>query len=148
MNDERYIGNQMNHINTLVKSVLISTLLLSPFSFGEMNKPRQPPEAAFTACEGKSAGDSAQFNTRRGKTLTGTCEIVGGDNAGKLVLRPDNLKRKNKMRKNPPQAAYRACDGKSAGDSAQFETRRGKTLTGTCEMLNSQLVVRPQHAVH
>jgi hypothetical protein len=144
MNDERYIGNQMNHINTLVKSVLISTLMVSPFSFGEMSKPRQPPEAAFTACEGKSAGDSTQFETRRGKTLTGKCEIVGGDNAGKLVLRPDNLKRKNKMRKQPPQAAYTACNGKSIGDSAQFETRRGKTLPGTCEELNSQLVLRPQ----
>ena len=45
-----------------------------------------PPPEAFTACEGKSAGDTAEFVSPRGDTVTGTCEEQGG----KLVLRPDN----------------------------------------------------------
>lgn len=48
---------------------------------------RGPPPAAFTACEGKIAGDQSQFETRRGETLTGTCE----DMDGKLVLRPERF---------------------------------------------------------
>ena len=46
---------------------------------------RGPPPEAFTACEGKSAGDTAQFEGRRGDTVTGTCEVRDG----KLVLRPE-----------------------------------------------------------
>lgn len=47
---------------------------------------RGPPAEAFTACEGKSAGDAAQLTGRRGETVNGTCE-AGPD--GKLVLRPE-----------------------------------------------------------
>ena len=48
-----------------------------------------PPPEAYTACEGKSAGDAAQFVNRRGKTVTGTC-VQEGD---RLVLRPDCTRR-------------------------------------------------------
>ena len=45
-----------------------------------------PPPEAYTACEGKSAGDKAEFVSPRGDTVTGTCEEEGV----RLVLRPDN----------------------------------------------------------
>lgn len=45
-----------------------------------------PPPEAYTACEGKSAGDTAEFESPRGDTVTGTCEEEGD----RLVLRPDN----------------------------------------------------------
>ena len=45
-----------------------------------------PPPEAYTACEGKSAGDRAEFESPRGDTVTGTC-VQRGD---RLVLRPDN----------------------------------------------------------
>ena len=47
-----------------------------------------PPPEAYTACEGKSEGDTAEFTSPRGDTVTGTCEYDrDGD---RLVLRPDN----------------------------------------------------------
>ena len=45
-----------------------------------------PPPEAYTACEGKSAGDKAEFESPRGDTVTGTC-VQKGD---RLVLHPDN----------------------------------------------------------
>ncbi len=45
-----------------------------------------PPPEAYTACEGKSAGDTAEFKSPRGDTVTGTC-VQQGD---RLVLHPDN----------------------------------------------------------
>jgi hypothetical protein len=147
-------------VPVLMTPVLLAALLFtSQSSFADDNeqansessKRRGPPPAAFTACEGKSAGESAQVETRRGKTLTGTCEVLGGKNAGKLVLRPDNMKEKGQQsgkRRTPPEAAFTACEGKSSGETSQFESRRGEILTGTCEALgeemNGKLVLRPE----
>jgi hypothetical protein len=50
-------------------------------------RPGGPPPEAFTICEDKNEGDSAEIVTDRGDTLSGTCEKMGD----KLVLRPDNL---------------------------------------------------------
>ena len=47
---------------------------------------QEPPPEAFAACEGKSAGDTAQFVSPHGDTVTGVCELQGN----RLVLRPDN----------------------------------------------------------
>ncbi len=44
-----------------------------------------PPPEAYTACEGKISGDSAEFVSPHGDTVTGTCEQEGD----LLVLRPD-----------------------------------------------------------
>ncbi len=49
-------------------------------------RPPSPPPEAYTACEGKSAGDRAEFESPRGDMVTGTCEEEGD----RLVLRPDN----------------------------------------------------------
>jgi hypothetical protein len=46
-----------------------------------------PPEA-YCACEGKSEGDTTEFVSPRGDTVTGTCELER--NGDRLVLRPDN----------------------------------------------------------
>ncbi|MCP5326478.1 MAG: hypothetical protein H7A09_09180 [Oceanospirillaceae bacterium] len=46
--------------------------------------PPQPPQEAFTACEGKSAGDSITITTPRGDSMQATCE----DFNGTLAARP------------------------------------------------------------
>lgn len=48
-------------------------------------EPRTPPAEAYTACEGKAAGDSASLQTPQGHKLTGTCQEMDG----RLVLSPD-----------------------------------------------------------
>lgn len=101
---------------------------------------RGPPPEAYTACENKADGDTAQFENPRGKTVIGTCEQEGE----KMVLRPNNRKGgKGKGRRGPPPEAYTACESKSAGDTAQFESPRGKTVTGTCEQEGEKMVLRP-----
>jgi hypothetical protein len=47
-----------------------------------------PPPEAYTACEGKSAGDTAEFTSPHGDTVTGICECE--QYSKRLVLRPDN----------------------------------------------------------
>jgi hypothetical protein len=51
--------------------------------------PRKPPPEAFTICEGKNTGESAQLVTPRGDTITGTCQSFDGI----LALKPDQPKR-------------------------------------------------------
>ncbi len=134
---------------TLISSAIILAALLVTSQPSQANenqqssKRRGPPPEAFTACEGKTAGAAAQFDNQRGKTLTGTCEVVGGENAGKLVLRPDK-QQQNDKRRSPPEEAYTACEGKTAGENSQFESRRGEILEGTCEDANGKLVLRPE----
>lgn len=137
-------------------AVLISMGLLfasqSALVSAEPRERRGAPPEAYTACEGKNAGDSAEFKNRRGRTVSGTCQ----EQNGRLVLRPERKRgqgnggdqaRPNK-RHNPPPAAYTACEGKKAGDTAQFEGRRGRTVTGTCQEQNGKLVVRPNKPKH
>ena len=46
-------------------------------------RPGPPPEA-YSACEGKSQGDEAEFTGRNGETVSGVCEFEGDS----LVLKP------------------------------------------------------------
>lgn len=48
--------------------------------------PHGPPPEAYTACDGKCAGEKSQFTGPHGETITGTCEQEGD----RLVLRPDH----------------------------------------------------------
>ena len=83
-------------MNILKKTSIVITLLgffIAVIGFGndafaqETGRRRQgPPPEAYTACEGKSSGDAAEFVSPRGDTVTGTCEKQGD----RLVLRPDN----------------------------------------------------------
>ena len=99
-----------------------------------------PPPEAYEACEGKNAGDEAEFVNRRGETVIGICEEEGDQ----LVLRPDNPKgRSCGRRQGPPPEAYEACEGKSVGDEAEFVNRRGETVTGICEEEGDRLVLLP-----
>ena len=88
----------------------------------------------------------------QGDTVSGICEQEGD----RLVLRPDdppprgssggNIRSsQNTGRQNqgPPAEAYTACEGKNVGDSAEFESPRGDTVTGTCVQQGDQLVLRP-----
>ena len=100
-----------------------------------------PPPEAYTACADKSIGDSAQFISPNGETVTGTCEQEGD----RIVLRPNDRPKGNDRNRHqgPPPEAYTACDDKNVGDSAQFASPRGETVEGTCEEENGKLVLRP-----
>ena len=99
------------------------------------------PAEAYKACEGKNAGDAAQFVGKSGKTIKGACK----DLDGKLVLLPERHKGKAAgMKRAIPETAYKACEGKKAGDAAQLVTKNGKTLTGTCKDLDGKLVLQPE----
>jgi two-component system sensor histidine kinase CpxA len=61
--------------------------------------PRQgPPSEAYTACEGKNAGDEAQLISPRGETVTGICEQEGDQ----LVLRPNHARADSDGRRQGP----------------------------------------------
>jgi hypothetical protein len=99
-----------------------------------------PPPEAFKACEGKSAGSTAQFTNPRGETVRGTCR----SNGERLVLRPDRAPGNSRdERRGPPPEAYKACEGKTVGSTAQFIDPKGETLKGTCGEENGKLVLRP-----
>lgn len=53
---------------------------------GGGQRPPGPPEEAFTACEGLSAGDKVSFEGREGESIEATCE----EHDGKLVAVPVN----------------------------------------------------------
>jgi len=85
----------------LLSSFTLLLVLLSSFTLLVISTPhalanerpqgssdrRGPPPEAFEACEGLSAGDSANFEGRNGDLISGTCE---NDRDDKLVLRPDS----------------------------------------------------------
>jgi len=83
-------------MNIVKKTSTVITLLaifIAVMAFGndassqETRKRRHgPPPEAYTACEGKNAGDTAEFVSPHGDTVTGTCEQEGD----RIVLRPDN----------------------------------------------------------
>lgn len=93
-------------MKTMKKIAIVTIAMLSIFTasvFGSETEKRKPmgrhngpPPEAYTACEGKSAGDSAEFVSPRGDTVTGTCELQGD----RLVLRPDNPPERNSDRRN------------------------------------------------
>ena len=50
-----------------------------------------------------------------------------------------------RRRHGPPPEAYTACEGKNAGDKAEFVSPHGDTVTGTCEQQDDRLVLRPDN---
>ena len=140
---------QNKSIAALLVAILITGVSISTVSAQESGRRRQgPPPEAYTACEGKTEGDTAQLETPRGDTISGTCEQEGD----RLVLRPERGESgpggpggAGKGFHGPPPEAYTACEGKRAGDTAQVETPRGATISGTCEQEGDHLVLRPDH---
>ncbi|GAB3470875.1 hypothetical protein [Azotobacter salinestris] len=100
-----------------------------------------PPAAAFTACEGKQAGDTASFTGPDGKTVSGVCR----DMHGKLAVMPEHGKG---HRPPPPSAAgsAKACEGKKAGDTGSFTAPDGKTRSGICRDMGGKLMLVPEPA--
>jgi len=47
--------------------------------------------------------------------------------------------------KGPPQWAFDACVGKSAGDAVQLTTPRGKTVSAICKEFDGKLAAKPTH---
>ncbi|MFH0781721.1 MAG: hypothetical protein V2B20_07170 [Pseudomonadota bacterium] len=60
------------------------TLPPPPPGMGE--RPNGPPPEAFTACEGKKAGDAVTVTTPRGDLIKAVCEILDS----RLVAKPIN----------------------------------------------------------
>jgi hypothetical protein len=81
-----------------------------------------PPPEAFTACEGKNAGDGCAATMRGGHTERGTCMAAPDD--GRLFCRPARPP-------GPPPEAVDACKGKSAAETCTV-TFGDRTLSGTC----------------
>ena len=52
---------------------------------------------------------------------------------------------KDRRRQGPPPEAYTACEGKCAGDTAEFESPHGDRVTGTCVEDGNRLVLRPDN---
>jgi len=152
------------HIIHLLSFTLL--ILTSQFAAADNNQQgnsgRQgPPQEAFTACENKSEGDTAQFKDRNGELITGTCE----EKRGKMVLIPDNMpsqqhgqqsgqnsqsnvknnNNSHSRQQGAPEEAFTVCIGRVAGDKSSFETPDGKMVTGQCEEKDGKLVLIPDN---
>jgi hypothetical protein len=47
-----------------------------PEQGSEQGRPQGPPPEAVEACEGLSEGDSCEFTSPRGDTISGTCQTI------------------------------------------------------------------------
>lgn len=83
MKDPKRIIYTIAFVGMLIVGNLIGSEAFAQRSGG---KHQGPPPEAYTACEGKIAGDAAEFESPRGDTVKGTCE----ERDGRLVLHPDN----------------------------------------------------------
>ena len=87
------------HITKKASMVIALTgILIAVIAFGNEASSQEtrrrhhgPPPEAYTACEGKNAGGTAEFVTPHGDTVTGTCEQHGD----RLFLRPDKPHRED-----------------------------------------------------
>lgn len=78
-------------ITLVLTGALIAFNLNTGLAYARSNNSRPqggPPQEAFTACEGKSIGDTASFEASNGETITGTCRQ--DRNGDSLLLIPDN----------------------------------------------------------
>ena len=72
-------------------------------------------------------------------------QVAPRGSEGIPLLQPggDEMSPQGGLRHGPPLEAYKACEGKSEGSTAQFSGRDGETVTGTCRMADGKLVLRP-----
>jgi hypothetical protein len=121
----------------IVTPLIVILLILSVSAYGQQFS---PPHEAYKACEGKKAGDASQFASPSGKTVSGICKEVDG----KLVLQSDRHKGKpHGKRVAPPPEAYKACEGKKAGDASQFIGPNERAVNGICKEVDGKLVLQP-----
>ena len=129
---------------SILAGSLIALLLCGAVAWADRGPGSMPPPEAYTACQGKSAGDAASFVTPWGETVEGVCVVKDA----KLVLRPDRHRSeamKSRDRK-VPQEALSACRGFDEGDEVSFETEGGRMMTGTCRMIGGELAAVPDMA--
>ena len=74
---------------TIAIIALLTIVPATSYAAGHKRPQHGPPPEAYTVCEGKIAGDAAQFESPHGETIMGTCEQEGD----RLVLRPTRSKR-------------------------------------------------------
>ena len=66
---------------TIAAPVMADRMGPSP---GVVDRPNGPPPEAFTACEGKKAGDAVTVTTKNGDQIKAICETVNN----RLAARP------------------------------------------------------------
>lgn len=88
---------------------------------GKGDHHRGPPPEAFTACEGKAAGDACSVTTPDGETLAGTCASPPADAPDtRIACRPD------RMPEGGPPPHGRGGGGDCDGDGPGGEKAEGK----------------------
>ena len=55
-----------------------------------------------------------------------------------------NKNSRDNKTQGPPPEAIKACTDKQEGDSVSFSGRGGRSVTGTCQTINGQLVAVPE----
>lgn len=76
-------------------------------------------------------------------TTNSYAETSENETAYSQSCQSDNESSQNRRHRRPPPEAYSACEGKNAGDRAEFISPHGDRVTGTCEQEGDQLVLRP-----
>ena len=76
------------------RAILVSCLLLAipitglALATSMREQPKGPPSQAFTACEGKKAGDAVTVETFDGRTIQAVCQTFNGQLAANPVIAP------------------------------------------------------------
>ncbi|WP_462324934.1 hypothetical protein [Desulfoplanes sp.] len=79
----------------IITCIILALCAVNALGFGSSGGGRSggcrhggPPPEAYTACEDKSEGDEASFESPRGDTVEGIC--VKDRDGERLVLKPNN----------------------------------------------------------
>lgn len=101
----------------------LGIIALAATALADPPHPPGPPPEAFTACDGKAAGDACSVSLH-GTEVAGTCSTPPGNQA--LACRP------NRPPPPPPQA-FSACDNKSVGADCSLQIH-GADASGVCRV--------------
>ena len=82
-------------LNTKMSRLIATLMLAVPMSVAmaadqdnRPERPKGPPQEAFTACESLSVGDACTATTPRGE-MTGTCKAAPHDDTAPLACAPE-----------------------------------------------------------
>ena len=90
--------------------------------------PPQTSQEAIDACAEKTENAACTFESPRGDSMSGACELTPNE---ELACRPIH-----------PEAVS-ACEEKSEGDACELSSPRGDTLKGICQEKAEKLVCTP-----
>lgn len=82
----KFIKKKSITLSLLTVLIVSHTFAYEAFARGSGGRHQGPPPEAYAACEGKTEGDTAEFESPHGDKVTGIC-VEEGD---RLVLRPDH----------------------------------------------------------